>query len=156
MAAPTELPSAVFKECPCCGKVWRRREHFLTDPSLTMIGYQMHANRLELGLFLFDHGECGTSLSIHVSAVSDLCPGPAFAERLTGTDDCPAYCLREDELRPCKEQCECAYVREIIQILRGRGFNGTGRPRSANGPSPPRSADGASGPLTPDDDQGPE
>jgi hypothetical protein len=39
-------------------------------------------------------------------------------ERKTGTEECPGYCLHQDELQPCPARCECAYVREIIQIIR--------------------------------------
>ena len=38
----------------------------------------------------------------------------------TGTDDCPGYCLRVDELGRCPARCECAYVREIIHVIRNR------------------------------------
>jgi hypothetical protein len=47
-----------------------------------------------------------------------LYDGPVYAERATGTADCPEYCLYVAELGACLAKCECAYVREILQIVR--------------------------------------
>jgi hypothetical protein len=30
----------------------------------------------------------------------------------------PGYCNDREILNPCSEACECAYVREIVQIVR--------------------------------------
>ena len=34
------------------------------------------------------------------------------------TTECPEFCLHKSELRPCPAKCECAYVREIIQVIK--------------------------------------
>lgn len=81
-----------------------------------MIGYQVHFEKLTAGLFLFEH-ICGTSLAIHAHEFQDLYNGPIFTERLTGTEECPGYCLHENDLRPCLAKCECAYVREVVQVI---------------------------------------
>jgi len=68
-------------------------------------------------IFLFNHS-CKGTLGLEVSAFEDLYDGPIFQGRATGSDDCPGYCPHEDSLDPCLVKCECAFVREIIQILK--------------------------------------
>jgi hypothetical protein len=93
----------------------------VADLGVELVGYQANLKELELGWFLFNHAECRTTLSIRSGEFRDLYNGPVFAERRTGSGECPGYCLRPEELGPCKAKCECAYVREIIQIVRNRG-----------------------------------
>ena len=109
--------STGFKKCPLCGFVWPSREDFISDPRVSLAGYQVNFSDLVAGLFLFNHS-CGTSMAVPAGQFQDLCNGPMFEEPLTGGEDCPGYCLRQDELRPCPAKCECAYVREIIQIIK--------------------------------------
>ena len=107
-----ETPS--FKICTSCGTPWSTRHDFLADPHVTLLGYSVHFKELELGLFLFNHSPCLTTLAIKASEFTDLYDGPIFTERATGTESCPGYCLHQSELRPCPAQCECAYVREVL------------------------------------------
>jgi hypothetical protein len=106
-----------FKICTTCGVTWPSRDDFLSDSNVVFIGYQVHFADLAAGHFLFNHN-CGTTLAVLVAALEDLYDGLVFETRITGTDQCPGYCLRENELEPCPKKCECAFVREIIQILR--------------------------------------
>lgn len=106
-----------FKKCTLCGYRWQSRSDFLEDPSTVMIGYQVNFEHLNLGLLLFNHLECGTTLGIPAGNFKDLYNGPVYSERMTGTEACPEYCLHENQLRPCPNQCECAYVREILQTI---------------------------------------
>lgn len=116
-AARVGMPQPVsFKICSLCGFVWRGRTSFLSDPSLHLVGYQVHFEELSAGLFLFNHS-CGTTLSVQAKEFQDLCGGPMFSERLTGTEECQGSCLHEDDLRPCPAKCECAYVREVLQVI---------------------------------------
>ncbi len=108
--------SGFFKKCSMCGFEWRERLSFLSDPTLRIIGYQSDFDQLMAGLFLFTHS-CGTSLSIPAEHFEDLSRGPIFIERLNGTETCPGYCLHKDDLRPCQAKCQCAYVREIVQVI---------------------------------------
>ncbi len=108
--------SSMFKKCSKCGFVWPDRISFLNDAKIRMIGYQVHFNELIAGLFLFEHA-CGTSLAILAHEFQDLYNGPIFTESLTETEECPGYCFRENDLQPCPLKCECAYVREIIQVI---------------------------------------
>lgn len=106
-----------FKTCTVCKKEWKSRRNFLDDPNVIIVGYQPHFDTLTEGLFLFNHS-CRGTMSIQAGAFRDLYNGPVFQNRLTGTDSCPGYCLHKNELKPCPSQCECAYVREIIQVIR--------------------------------------
>lgn len=110
------LVEDAFKKCPRCNAVWRTQEAFLADPSLELAGYQVHFEELTLGLFLFNHA-CGTTLAVPAGDFRHFYDGTIFAERLTGTETCPRYCLHETELRRCPAKCECAYVREVLQIV---------------------------------------
>lgn len=105
-----------YKKCPICKNIWATRNDFLDDPDIEVVGYQVHFEELSDGLFLFNHS-CKGTISLKAGLFSDLYDGPIFKERLTGTDDCPEYCLVKHELRPCPAKCECAYVREIIQLI---------------------------------------
>ena len=109
--------SHVFKHCDVCGKYWLVRGDLLSDPGVQLVGYQVNFADLVTGLLLLGH-ECGTTLAITVLEFRDLYDGPIFQSRRTGEDDCPEYCLHAEELRPCPATCECAFVREILQILR--------------------------------------
>jgi hypothetical protein len=109
-----------FKTCTICSVFWQTRDDFLDDPEISIVGYQVHFDALMEGLFLFNHS-CGGTLSIKASEFSDLYAGPMFQNRQTGSDKCPGYCLYEEELGPCPAECDCAFVREIIQIIRNRG-----------------------------------
>jgi hypothetical protein len=106
-----------FKQCTCCGTVWRTREDLLADPGVELIGYQAHFIVLVEGLFLFNHS-CGTTFALDVAELVDLYAGPVFRRRLDGSADCLGYCIHRGELQPCPAECECAFVREIMQVVR--------------------------------------
>jgi len=108
----------VFKQCTCCDFSWISREEFLQDPHLELIGYQVNFENLKLGYFLFNHLTCESTIAVPAGRFEDLYNGPVFSERLTGYETCPGYCLHQDILQPCNALCECAYVREIVQIIR--------------------------------------
>ena len=66
--------SAVFKQCPLCGKVWNTIDEFLSDKELHLNGYQGNMKRLldgreQFGLLLFTHRaeQCGTTLAFEPS-----------------------------------------------------------------------------------------
>lgn len=107
----------LFKRCPMCDVAWSSREGFLSDPAVAVAGYQVNFDDLVAGFFLFQH-TCGTSLGIRVGAFRDLYDGEVFEAVATGTEECPGYCLRIQELEPCPAECECAYVREVLQVVR--------------------------------------
>lgn len=110
--------SPAFKKCTYCSRRWQSREEFLADPATELIGYQINFENLQLGLFLFNHAVCKTTLAIAASQFRDLYGGPVLHDRLTGTEQCPGYCLHQDALEACPAQCECAYVRQVMQVIR--------------------------------------
>ena len=107
----------MFKSCPKCSVQWPRRTDFLEDASLELIGYQVNFTSLEAGIFLFNH-DCNSTLAIKAHDFQDLYHGPIFKERATGGPECTGKCLYEDDLSLCPAQCECAFVREILQLVR--------------------------------------
>ena len=78
----------------------------------------MNFGDLQLGYFLFNHLTCESTIAVHAGLFKNLYDGPIFTERATGTDECPEYCLKEDVLIACPVKCECAYVREIVQVVK--------------------------------------
>ncbi len=117
--------NSIFKKCPACVSEWFTRDSFLKDTNIEIIGYQTHFEDLTSGIFLFNHHSCRGTLSLPAGSFKDLYAGPIFSERATGGEECPGYCLQKDELRPCPAQCECAYVREIIQLIKNWPKQGT-------------------------------
>jgi len=111
--------ASIFKTCPNCGYIWPNRDDFLQDARVTIVGYQVNFESLKEGFFLFNHS-CKTTLAIEVVSFVDLYDGPVFSEKATGTDTCPGHCLNKSTLSPCPAICECAFVREIIQIFKNR------------------------------------
>ena len=116
IVAEHEQHKELFKTCYSCGQAWPNRIDFLTDAQVTMVGYQVNFANLEDGLFVFEHS-CGCRLTLSVSQLSDLFGGPIFEQRQTGNEECPELCLHGNDFTPCPEQCECAYVREILQLF---------------------------------------
>jgi len=116
-----------FKTCTICNLFWRTRDDFLDDPGIFIVGYQVHFNTLTEGLFLFNHS-CRGTLSIRAEEFRDLYKGPVWQDRRTGTEECPEHCLHNRDLDPCPVKCECAFVREIVQIV--KNWQKTKRPRN--------------------------
>jgi hypothetical protein len=94
------------------------RDSFLDDPATELVGYQVNFENLGLGFFLFNHMTCRSTIAIPAGQFRGLYTGPVFEENMAGSENCPEYCLHETRLTRCLEQCECAYIREIIQIIR--------------------------------------
>jgi len=110
--------SDVFKTCPLCGHSWATRREFLEDPGLELVGYQVDFQELSLGLFLFNHRSCETTLAVPARRFEELYAGPVYQGCRTGEEDCRGYCLKPLELQPCPAECECAWVRALLGIIR--------------------------------------
>jgi hypothetical protein len=108
---------SLFQECLQCGSKWSARDEFLADTRVEIIGYQVDFDDLSAGTFLFSHS-CGAALSLSVRYFNGLYEGTIFTGRITGSHDCPEYCLYPDQLDKCSARCECAYVRNIIDIIK--------------------------------------
>jgi hypothetical protein len=108
---------APFKVCSSCQHVWQARDDFLADTDVELIGYQPHFEELVAGLLLFNHLKCGSTLALTVEDLQDLYTGEIFKKRLTGSTECLGLCLHRGELKPCPNMCECAWVRQILEIV---------------------------------------
>jgi hypothetical protein len=111
------ISRVLYRKCPNCRFAWSSRQAFLSDPGIEIIGYQVHFKHLAEGLFFFNH-RCKGTLAIRAGEFKDLYHGPIFIKRATGSSDCPGFCLNKNILDPCPAECECAYVREIMQIIK--------------------------------------
>jgi hypothetical protein len=107
----------VFKVCPGCTRAWNSREDFLGDPELELIGYQVDVGSPVGGLFLFNHA-CKDTMAIPASFFLDLVAKPMQRPSLFGTAECVGHCLHRGDLDPCRSVCECAYVRDVLQVVR--------------------------------------
>ncbi|HSV92172.1 MAG TPA: hypothetical protein VLH81_03810 [Desulfobacterales bacterium] len=107
-----------FKICPLCEHPWATLREFLDDADLEPVGYQVDFMDLSRGLFLFNHRSCRTTLAAPAHCFRELYRGPVLQGRRTGEDDCPGYCLRSSVLLPCPAECECAWVRALLGIIR--------------------------------------
>ncbi|WP_173201595.1 hypothetical protein [Geobacter sp. SVR] len=116
------MESLLFKSCPKCFKRWSSRDDFLSDDLISLIGYQASFDQLENGLFLFTHrtSECLTTLAVCVSEFLDLFSGARCPETKALTRECPRFCLDESNLEPCNNPCQCAFVRDIMQVIHSR------------------------------------
>jgi hypothetical protein len=117
-----------FKTCPCCRRAWPTRAAFIADPSVVLNGYQADFARLERGLLFFTHAveECGSTTTIHAGEFLDLYQGPRHAVSRTLSPECPRHCISRHDLEPCGVKCECAFVREVVQLLRAGRDVGVG------------------------------
>ena len=106
-----------FKSCNVCDFIWKDRDSFLSDPNTEIIGYQVSYDEEHNGFFMFNHN-CGTSLSIPVDMFGDLYHGPKYKNILLNTEQCPEYCLDENDLNPCGEDCKFSFARELIQLIK--------------------------------------
>jgi len=110
------MPKSPFKTCKVCNRHWESRDSFIAAEDIRLIGYQVNLLALEKGLFLFNHS-CGDTLSVLAQEFTDLYNGPIYVESKHGSGECPGYCLHLNDLRPCPARCNCAYIREILNIL---------------------------------------
>lgn len=109
--------TGIFKTCNKCGYQWETREAFLSDKSLEAIGYQVFFEDLKTGMFLFNHS-CDTTIAIEAKQLLDLYDGPFYTERKSNDSrKCPGRCMNENIMNPCSNECRCAFVRELLQII---------------------------------------
>ena len=94
-------------------------EAFLSDPKLEFAGYQVNFADLEGGLFYFSHLDehCGTTLAVYVKEFSNLSLRSFLNKQGKQPDGCPNLCVRRGSLSPCPMECECLWVREVMQII---------------------------------------
>lgn len=106
-----------FKTCSNCQARWLTVEAFMEDPAIEVVGYMPTFDDLLNGLFLFNH-DCGTTLACPVALFAHLYTGPIYQVKKAGQSECPGYCQHKSNLSPCPVKCNCAYVREALQIVK--------------------------------------
>ena len=59
-----------FKVCPSCNKLWVSQIQFISDQNLELIGYKADFEKLEYGMFFFNHKieNCHSTLTIHAGS----------------------------------------------------------------------------------------
>lgn len=109
-----------FKACTTCEAVWQSMESFLSDPEVALAGYQVHFDDLEGGLFFFNHQHegCFTTLAIPVKEFISLSKRPLLAKRDKQLCHGSDLCVRQGALTPHPVECECAWVREILTVIK--------------------------------------
>ncbi|GMW01693.1 MAG: hypothetical protein AMXMBFR84_28300 [Candidatus Hydrogenedentota bacterium] len=103
--------------CRGCNQVWLEREGLISDPAIALAGYQANFDNLESGRFVFTH-ECGASFSVCVKSFLTLCAEHVHTGYRLNGEACPGYCMHEHELDPCGAECECAYIRNVLDVVR--------------------------------------
>lgn len=111
-----------FKTCTKCGHEWKARKEFLSDPAVTLIGFQADFEDFKKGFYLFNHiledFDCNTSIAVRITNFLDLYDGPLFNDLKFGSKECSGYCAKVDELKRCTVNCRNAVAREImLEIL---------------------------------------
>jgi hypothetical protein len=104
-----------FKRCIICEKSWCERDEFLNDPELEFIGYQAFLEDGVLGFFMFNHDPCGTTLTVRTDKLREIAEGPILVTE--GSEKPSPHCLTVKDGKPCPPECECAFVKTIIQKL---------------------------------------
>ncbi len=105
-----------YRICSFCEKKWKTREEFLSDKDVKLTGYQINYVDLEKGLFFFNHS-CNTTIAIKIEEFMDLYKGPKYTESKIGKEGCQGYCLDENNLEDCGNNCYYNQVRKLMKII---------------------------------------
>ena len=116
-ACPRTETDGNFKSCKNCQTRWETLDAFIEDPRIKLVGYMPTFDDLLKGLFLFNHS-CGTTLACQVDLFAHLYDGPIYQVKKNGQSECPGYGLNKSNFSPCPVECNCAYVRETLQIIK--------------------------------------
>jgi hypothetical protein len=106
-----------FKACTACDRVWATRDELLDDPETSFTGYQAFVHDGVLGLFLFDHRSCGTTLAVSAARFEDLRQGPTYDPSHGDPEHPSPHCLTAGSGASCPEECECAFVQHVIETI---------------------------------------
>jgi hypothetical protein len=109
-----------FKMCSMCHKVWADCERFVTDPELTVNGYQAFFDNPADGLILFTHRTkgCRSTLALKAAAFKDLYRGPKQFSMNFGAPSYPEHRADTRSLEFCETPCSMKWVRDVLQLLR--------------------------------------
>lgn len=104
-----------------CNYIWHNRKQFLSDNNIVITGYMANPSALDLGIFTFNHLICKGTFSVRAGYFLDLYEHEIYGESHFGSDKCLGKCMDHDNLEACPVKCECAYVRQVIQIIKQMG-----------------------------------
>lgn len=89
----------------------------MSDPAIKAVGYQVFFENLKTGLFLFNHS-CQTTLSVDADLLLDLYDGVFHSGRKPDAQrNCPGRCLNENILSPCSDECRCAFISKLLEVI---------------------------------------
>ena len=72
----------IFKTCSCSKTPWFSRDEFLADGNIYLVGYQANFGDFVLGLFLFNHLTCQSTIGIPASCWGKCSPASKFCDRV--------------------------------------------------------------------------
>jgi hypothetical protein len=111
------MNSDIFKSCPTCSENWATRDEMVADPQVSFAGYQAFVRDGVLGLFLFNHLSCGTTMALSAKQFEDLKKTGIYQQSAGHEKKAVSHCLTSQSDEPCPKQCECAFVQEVIDTI---------------------------------------
>lgn len=113
--------AAFFKVCTKCSYKWKTRDDFLSDPSISLIGFLADFKVFNKGSYLFNHllanDQCNSTLAIDVSCFLDLYNGTLFKDLKVGSKECSGYCAKVEVMKRCNVHCRNVVAREIMHKI---------------------------------------
>lgn len=92
-------------------------EDFLNDPTVVLLGYQVHFRQMSSGFFLFNHMRCRSTMGLDAGLFTHMSDVPLFNECQLRDTRCPEYCLRSGLSEEPPELCDCSYVQGIVHRI---------------------------------------
>jgi hypothetical protein len=71
------------------------------------------------GVFLFNHGRCGTTLSFRNDAFASVSLMPTLRDSCAVTGHAKDYCLALRDNQPCPPSCVCEDIARISHVILG-------------------------------------
>jgi hypothetical protein len=87
------------------------------EPQIAFVGYQAFVHDGVLGVFLFNHKLCGTTLALSASVFRDLREGPVYEQSAHRSAQTTEHCLALSSGDECPPECECAFVQAVIETV---------------------------------------
>lgn len=107
----------LFRHCPVCRAEWDFRGEFLSDPSVSFVGYQPVNGGQPAGVMLFRHRDCGSNLPCPLEWFQELTGQPILGEPCAATGTKGELCLARTPALDCPLKCVCSFVWQISRII---------------------------------------
>ena len=110
-----------FKRCGACRFEWPTFEDFAMDPALELLGLQAAPSFPTANLFVFEHQQCGSTVSILARKIRHLFDIDMRKELplLAGQEACSGLCARDVNTEQCPARCVNARDRVVMRRLEG-------------------------------------